>query len=201
LADTIDLAALCQGDKSAWDAFVRRYTGLIVAAVRGLARDQAETEDLVQDVFIRLCKDGFRLLRNYDPARAGLSTWLTIVARSTARDGLRRKHLPSTPIDLVPEAQLSVAPHIPERLKYPPDLLSPRQKLVLGMIYDREMDVSEIASALGIDPQTVRSTHHKAMLKLRAHFASDGTESLPGDDGSARGIDSRIMETKHVRRD
>jgi hypothetical protein len=23
---------------------------------------------------------------------------------------------------------------------------------------------------LGVDPQTVRSTHHKALVKLRAHF-------------------------------
>ena len=41
------------------------------------------------------------------------------------------------------------------------------------MLYDREMDVAEIARALGIDPQTVRSTHHKAMIKLRAHFKAD----------------------------
>ena len=41
------------------------------------------------------------------------------------------------------------------------------------MLYDKEMDVAEIATALGIDPQTVRSAHHKAMLKLRAHFKND----------------------------
>jgi len=35
------------------------------------------------------------------------------------------------------------------------------------------MDVSEVAHALGIDPQTVRSAHHKAMLKLRAHFRAE----------------------------
>ena len=41
------------------------------------------------------------------------------------------------------------------------------------MLYDREMDVAEVAQLLGLDPQTVRSAHHKAMLKLRAHFKSD----------------------------
>jgi len=35
------------------------------------------------------------------------------------------------------------------------------------------MEVAEIAQALGVDPQTVRSTHHKAMLKLRTHFAAE----------------------------
>src|SRR5439155_3175205 len=78
--------ALLAGDGAAWAGFVRRYGGLIVAAVRGIALLPADVEDLTQEVFVRLCKDNFRLLRSYDPARAALSTWLTIVARSTARD-------------------------------------------------------------------------------------------------------------------
>ncbi|HEX6442896.1 MAG TPA: sigma-70 family RNA polymerase sigma factor [Stellaceae bacterium] len=165
--------ALLRGEKAAWDAFVRRYGGLVVSAVRGVAMAQGELEDLTQEVFVRLCKDDFRLLRSYDPARASLSTWLTIVARSTARDGLRRRRADAVPIDAVPEAQLAVDPVEPvQRLKLPDALLSPRQREILTMLYDREMDVAEIAKALGIDPQTVRSAHHKAMVKLRAHFRS-----------------------------
>lgn len=173
MAQEIDLQALSRGEKSAWDAFVRRYAGLIVAAVRGVAHDAAEIEDLVQEVFVRLCKDGFRLLKTYDPGRAGLSTWLTIVARSTARDTLRRRQLALTPIDAVPEALLATDPPPPDKLKLPDGLLSPRQKLVLSMLYDRDMEVAEVAAALGVDPQTVRSTHHKAMIKLRTHFATE----------------------------
>jgi RNA polymerase sigma-70 factor (ECF subfamily) len=166
--------ALLRGEKAAWDAFVRRYGGLVVAAVRGVAMAQAEVEDLTQEVFVRLCKDDFRLLRNYDPERASLSTWLTIVARSTARDGLRRRRAETVPLDSVPEAQLAIDPVMPvEKLKLPEALLSPRQREILAMLYDREMDVAEIARALGIDPQTVRSAHHKAMVKLRAHFRSN----------------------------
>jgi RNA polymerase sigma-70 factor (ECF subfamily) len=163
--------ALLRGEKAAWDAFVRRYGGLVVAAVRGVASIYGDVEDLTQDVFVRLCKDDFRLLRSYDPGRASLSTWITIVARSTARDGLRRRRPESVPIDAVPEAQLAIDPVEPvEKLKLPDALLSPRQREILAMLYDREMEVAEIARALGIDPQTVRSAHHKAMLKLRAHF-------------------------------
>jgi DNA-directed RNA polymerase specialized sigma24 family protein len=173
VAQDVDLQALSRGEKSAWDAFVRRYAGLIVAAVRGVAHDAAEVEDLVQEVFARLCKDNFRLIKTYDPSRAGLSTWLTIVARSTARDALRRRQLALTPIDAVPEGLLATdpAPGPAEKLKLPDGLLSPRQKLVLSMLYDKDMEVAEVAAVLGVDPQTVRSTHHKAMLKLRSHFA------------------------------
>jgi RNA polymerase sigma factor (sigma-70 family) len=166
--------ALLNGDGAAWEAFVRRYGGLIVAAVRGISPNSGDIEDLTQEVFLRLCKEDFRLLRSYDPARAALSTWLTIVARSTARDALRRRRVDAVPIEAVPEGQLAIDPVEPVRkLKLPEALLSPRQREILAMLYDREMDVAEIARTLGIDPQSVRSAHHKAMLKLRDHFRAD----------------------------
>jgi RNA polymerase sigma-70 factor (ECF subfamily) len=173
VAEGNELAALIAGDKRAWDRFVRRYAGLIVSAVRSLVREGTETEDLVQEVFTRLCKDDFRLLRTYDPARAGLTTWLTIVARSTARDMQRRYRPSMSPLEDVPESVLAVTDSHTEPLKLPADLLSPRQQLVVTLLYEREMDVAEIARMLGVDPQTVRSTHHKAMLKLRTHFATE----------------------------
>ena len=173
MADAIDLAALCRGDKANWDRFVRRYAGLILAAVRSAARPGTEHEDLSQEVFARLCRNDFRLLKSYDPTRAGLSTWLTIVARSTVRDIQRRRQIGAVPLDAVPEILLAVRDEPREKLRLPEELLSPRQKLVLTMLYERDMEVAEIATALRVDPQTVRSTHHKAMIKLRAHFAVD----------------------------
>ena len=171
MAHSDELDALARGDKEAWEAFVRRYAGLVAAAVRGVAREAAEVEDLSQEVFVRLCKDDFRLLRSYDPTRAGLSTWITIVARSTARDAMRRHRPVLMAIEAVPESRLAVDPIEPaERLKLPEALLSPRQREILTMLYEREMEVAEVAKTLGIDPQTVRSAHHKAMVKLRAHF-------------------------------
>jgi RNA polymerase sigma-70 factor (ECF subfamily) len=142
-----------------------------MAAVRRAGGNDVEVEDIVQDVFVRLCKDDFRLLKQYDPTRAALSTWLTIVARSSARDALRRRRLPTQTIDVTPEAAFAIPAKEIERLRIPDGLLSPRQELVLTLLYRRDLDVAEVAEFLGIDPQTVRSTHHKAMLKLRAHFS------------------------------
>jgi len=174
LAQDGDLDELLRGEKEAWGRFVRRYAGLVVAAVRSVAREAGEVEDLTQEVFLRLCKDDFRLLRGYDPARAGLSTWITNVARSTARDAMRRYRPVSVPIEAVPEGRLAIDPIEPvPKLKLPEALLSPRQRQILTMLYDRDMEVSEVATALGIDPQTVRSAHHKAMIKLRAHFKAE----------------------------
>ena len=170
------LTELLAGDRRSWNVFVRRYAALIVAAVRGVAANPGDVGDLTQEVFVRLCKDDFRLLRGYDATRASLSTWITIVARSTARDAMRRRRPDSVPIDAVPEGLLKIDAVEPApALKLPEALLSPRQREILGMLYDKDMDVAEIATLLGIDPQTVRSAHHKAMLKLRAHFKADMT--------------------------
>jgi RNA polymerase sigma-70 factor (ECF subfamily) len=171
---TEDLTRLVAGDQSAWSAFVERYAGLVNSAVRAVAGQAVDIEDIVQDVYVRLCKDDFRLLRLYDPARSRLSTWLTIVARSAAHDALRKRSAITQSIDDTPETSLAVDPVIPEHVKIPDGLLSPRQQLVLTMLYQREMDVSEIALELSVDPQTVRSMHHKALVKLRAHF-KDGS--------------------------
>jgi len=41
---------------------------------------------------------------------------------------------------------------------------------VLRLLFDEEMSVSEAAAVLGVDAQTVRSTKHKAIRKLRDFF-------------------------------
>jgi RNA polymerase sigma-70 factor (ECF subfamily) len=87
---------------------------------------------------------------------------------------MRRYRPVSVPIEAVPEGRLAIDPVEPVRkLKLPEALLSPRQREILTMLYDREMEVFEVAAALGIDPQSVRSAHHKAMIKLRGHFKAE----------------------------
>jgi RNA polymerase sigma factor (sigma-70 family) len=180
------LDSLIRGEKGAWEAFVRRYAGLVVAAVRGVARESSEIEDLTQEVFLRLCRNDFRLLRSYDPARAGLSTWLAVVARSSAVDHARRRRQATTPIDDVPETSLAVEDRHVEKLKIPEGLLTERQTLILKYLYDEERDVAEIAQLLKIDAQTVRSTHHKALLRLREHFREDDPKVR--DESRHRGV-------------
>lgn len=175
--DQIDLRALQAGHKRTWDAFVATASPLINAVVRRTYATYRLGEDDVldaaQDVFVRLCAQDFRLLKTYDPARAGLGTWLAVVARSAAVDHFRRRRQATQPLDDVPEAALGVEDRHIEKLRIPPGLLTDRQVLILKCLYDEERDVAEVAQMLKIDAQTVRSTHHKALLRLRAHFGED----------------------------
>ena len=121
------LETLLGGDKRAWDDFVVRYAGVIFAAVRrrlipaGCVED---AEDVAQDVFVRLCRADFKLLRGYDAERAKLTTWLTVISNSAAIDHLRRRRRPARSIDEVAESELSVDPKEPVRIKIPEGLLS-----------------------------------------------------------------------------
>ncbi len=173
----IDLRALAAGNKRAWDAFVAAAAPLINAVVRRTLSSYRLGEDDVldaaQDVFVRLCARDFRLLKTYDPARAGLGTWLSVVARSAAIDHARRRRQATHALDDVPESVLAVEDRHIEKLKIPHGLLTERQTLILKCLYDEERDVAEIARLLKIDAQTVRSTHHKALLRLRAHFGEE----------------------------
>jgi len=175
------LAKCLTGSKWAWDAFVDRYAGVIFSAVNRTLRggrpvDDAETaEDIAQDVFLRLIKDDFRLLRSYDTGRASLTTWLTIVTRSMTIDHMRRKRLPAVAIeDAPPIVAAEDRPTIEDpTAAIPVDLLSGRQRLVLTLLFDRQMDVEEAAETIGVSAQTIRSTKHKAIAKLREHFGEN----------------------------
>ncbi len=170
-----DLAEILAGDRRAWAAFVRRHAPVIHGAVlkrlvpAGL---QEDSDDVAQEVFLRLCRNDFRLLRRFDAAKARLTTYLTVVATSTAIDHQRRRRLPKEDLDKVPESDLSVAPpEAPVEIKIPEGLLSPRQSLALELLYFRDLDPAEAGKIMGIDAQSVRSMHHKALTKLRKHFA------------------------------
>ena len=99
----IDLQALTRGDKRTWDAFVIAAAPLINAVVRRTLTSYRvgddDVMDAAQDVFVRLCAQEFRLLKTYDATRAGLPTWLSVVARSCAIDHMRRRRQATAWID------------------------------------------------------------------------------------------------------
>ncbi len=175
----VDLKACLDGRPDAWAAFVDESSAIIHAAVgralRAHGRANPElAEDIAQDVYVRLVKDDFRLLRNYDAEKAALTTWLTIVARSVTIDALRRRKLPTVPMtDKMPEpAALPAQTDQPEPAtrQLPDGVLTGRQTLILGLLYDRQLSVEEAAAALDVSAQTIRSTKHKALERLRKHY-------------------------------
>ncbi|MEO1191280.1 MAG: sigma-70 family RNA polymerase sigma factor [Pseudomonadota bacterium] len=177
MSDQADIDDLLSGRSGAWRAFVERYAPVIYAAVRKRlvsAGREGDVEDVAQEVFVKLCARDFTLLRRFDPEKARLTTWLTVIASSTSIDHLRRTARKMTSIDDVGEQHLSIPSKEPAWVTIPEGLLSPRQALVIQLLYQHDMTATEVGEKLGIDAQTVRSMHHKALQRLRARLADEG---------------------------
>lgn len=179
--ETVDVASVVSGRKAAWDRFVENFSGLLLGAALRTLRTRCphlaveDARDVVQDVFVRLLKDDFRLLRSFDPARASLPTWLTVVARSTTLDALRRPDNRRVSVPLEEDLGLEAPPHAhADAPELPLELLSPRQRQILHMLFDQDMDVEEVAVALNVHRQTVRSLKHQALERLRQHLRACG---------------------------
>lgn len=160
-------------------------TGLVVAAVRrtigsGNRPADLELEDIVQAVYFKLVRDDCRLLRTFNPERSSMSTWLTLVARSTAIDRLRRQRPILAVVDENTPDQAPEKPGSPE-IELPLHILTARQRLVLSLIFDDDRSVAEAATIMDVNEQTVRSTKHKALERLRTYFQNqETTQDAPG---------------------
>jgi len=69
-----DLVRACSqtGDSAAWEEFVRRFHRLIATVALRTARRCGKTsphviDELVQETYVKLCSDNFRLLRTFEP--------------------------------------------------------------------------------------------------------------------------------------
>ena len=175
------LPRLLDGSAVAWSQFVQANAPLVWGQVRrcfaryGAKLDEVDMEDVAQNVFMRLSRGDFRLLRRFDPERAKLSTYLGVIAHSCSVDFLRKRRAASDNITdhehhlVAPEPQ--AVPNIEGVLRLiPRDLLSERQETILSKLFDEEQEVEEVAQSLGVTAQTIRSAKHKALSKLRIYF-------------------------------
>jgi RNA polymerase sigma-70 factor (ECF subfamily) len=94
-----DLAKLCaDDDPAAWQEFVRRYRKPIaLVIVRILRRSGAVStflvDDLVQDTYVLLCANGYRLLRDFvERYPSSFTAMIRVVAANVTHDYIRSKN-------------------------------------------------------------------------------------------------------------
>ena len=174
------LESCIHGDSTAWASMVKEISPIIRRAVAYTLKSRgkysiADADDVCQDVLFRLFRSERRLLSTYDPDRGTFPTWLTIVARSAALDYLRK--CDSVQHISVEDAELSSRdPDACDRLlSLPSGMLSPRQAVVVRLLYENGLDVAETAEVLDIHPQTVRSLRHNAFAKLKVFYKARQT--------------------------
>jgi RNA polymerase sigma-70 factor (ECF subfamily) len=82
------------GDQRAYDALLKRYQHGIYNMIYQMVKNKEETEDLVQETFIK----AFHSLDSYNDQYA-FSTWLYKIAFNNCIDSIRKKKLRTLSID------------------------------------------------------------------------------------------------------
>ena len=144
----------------------------------GALRDRELAEDVQQVVFAEVWRRG----PSYDPARAGLLTWILTIARSRAIDQLRRR----VPEPVAPDAvELLLDGRVgDEEQERTIDRwvvrsllaeLSDEQQEVLRMRFYDELSQTEIAERLGVPLGTVKARMLRGLKRLRTLMDQEAT--------------------------
>src|SRR5690348_5112757 len=153
------------GETALYEIIMRRYNQRLYRVIRAILRDDAESEDVMQDAYVR----AYQHLDQFE-RRAPFSTWLTRIAIHDALARVRmRKRIdqldlsdqeggsPATPMDSSadPEqntSQSEVSQMLEQAILGLPD--DYRSVLMLRDI--EELSTAETAAALGITEQNVK---------------------------------------------
>lgn len=164
------------GDHGAWAALLQAHTRRIYNLCYRFTGRAGESEDLTQEVFIKV----FHTLRTFNPAQGSFSTWLSRVARNHLVDHYRRTkkdRVTSSLEDEVGALEAKASPtaeptaHVEARerkewLQRGLERLSPdlREAVVLRDLQD--LDYAEISQVLGVPEGTVKSRINRGRLEL-----------------------------------
>ncbi len=178
-----DEGLVCQSQAGSLEAFeelVCRYEQRIYAFVANSCRNPSDADEITQDTFVR----AFRAIAKFDPRRS-LGPWLFAIARRRCIDHFRANpiHAEEPATELLdnddPSELLARREDGQSLWQLARSCLSQAQFQALWLRYREEMDVNDIARALG-----KTRTHTKVVL-FRARQAlgralGSGT-ALPGE--------------------
>jgi RNA polymerase sigma-70 factor (ECF subfamily) len=156
------------GDMAAFEAIVREHQSMVFSVAYHFAGNRAAAEDVAQDVFLEL----FRSLAQIDSA-AHLCSWLRRVASHRCIDRFRKRRF-EAPLDapaLEPRAHDRPRDVLfDERIRREIAELPPQARAVMILRFQEDLDPREIAEALGMPVNTVKSHVRRSVETLRARL-------------------------------
>ena len=172
--DGQDLLAKAQaGDQAAFAAIIRKHQNMVFSVALHMLRSRPAAEDLAQEVFLELYRSLNRL-----ESDAHVVSWLRRVASHRCIDEIRRRnHRQEFATDTLPETGHSPEPRevfVAERLEELVAELPERARMVVVLRYQEEMEPTEIADALGMPVNTVKSHLRRSIIALRERLMGRG---------------------------
>jgi RNA polymerase sigma-70 factor (ECF subfamily) len=176
------IRAVLAGDKDAYGPLVARHSQSVFRVAFRITENEADAEDVVQETFLR----GYRSLGDFD-ARANYRTWIYRIAMNCALDILSKRKS-KTVVPIAEEydgeqatVQLADRGAGPDRLLLNQELearrhaamekLTPTERVAFVLRHMEDRSTEEIATALGIAPNSAKQAVFRAVQKLRHSLA------------------------------
>lgn len=161
------LAKIAAGDARAFEWLYKNYCKRIYDYIFLLTNDAALSEDLVQEIFLKVWtqKEKLTEIKN-------LNSYLHTTAKNLITDNWRKQSTEKQVIKNIAytaDKEITLTPfkNEPGVLSGALDTLSERQKLIYRLIREEGRSREEISKALNLSPNTVKATMQNALHKIR----------------------------------
>ena len=170
------LARITNRERVAFEELYTRYSNILYATAMKFLKEDADAQDVVQDVFIQIW-DKAKL---YDPAKGKPLTWALTMTRNRSIDRIRaiqrrtrlrddfEKETVADESAGIREALSGVdASERTQILRDAVGRLSPEQRKVIDLAFFCGLTQSEIADRLGEPLGTVKARARRGLMKLK----------------------------------
>lgn len=185
------------GDVGAWEEFVRRFHRLIAAVVLRTASRLGDpstptVDDLIQETYLKLCADNFRLLRSFDQRHPdAFLGYLRVVTVNVVRDYFKSAHARKRGSNQTQEFDESVAQ-------------TPQEDVAAGPVaIERAVLIEEIRGHLDLCIEGPEQDRSKRVFWLyyRAGLSAGAIAALPEFGLTTKGVESLILRVTKVLRE
>ena len=206
-----DLAKLCahSAEVPEWEELVNRCSPLASVVARRISRlwvsdpSPAIIDDIVQEVFLKLCEHERRILRDFEPrGEDSFFGLLRLVTASVTNDYYRRQYstkrggkvltVPLLDGDSSLATQTAIQPYrmqqsalleqLDRKLLSAPKVIGPRDRALFWLYYRQGFTAEEISRlpAAGLTAKGVESALRRVTTWLRAEIDRGGVPGPPG---------------------
>lgn len=167
-----------KGDAQALEKLIKKYSQIIFGFVYRYLQDVQETENITQEVFVRVWKN----IKTFDCTKS-FKTWIFTIAKNASLDQIKKKkNIPFSKFDndqgdnFLTESLTDASP-LPDEILHRKDIadklnsainqLSNKYSVVLILHYYHQFTFKEISEILEEPLDTVKSRHRRGVIMLK----------------------------------
>ncbi|MGI4895499.1 MAG: ECF RNA polymerase sigma factor SigK [Janthinobacterium lividum] len=168
----VALSAASRGDQAAFASFYDATAAIVHGTVLRVLRDPAQSEEVVQEVYL----EAWRQAARFDPARGSARSWVVTMAHRRAVDRVRSAQAATVRDERAGILEIAAYDSVSEEVEVllereevarALDELTPVQREAVDLAYYGGRTHREIAADLKLPLGTVKTRLRDALIRLR----------------------------------